>query len=768
MRRPLFWALDHPVLMASLLAAVTVLLAAQIPRLQVDVTAEAAMAEGDPDREYYEQFKRVFGRGSQTSVLLRSPDVFTAPALESVARLTLGLQRLDGVTRVESLTTVRHLKGEDDRLDTGPLVPDPVPTDPAELRRIRATALDDRVFRGVLVSPDGRATVITADAAAPHDDVAFNRRLSAEVEALVARERAAGLDVDHLGTPFTRDVLVGYIWRDQRVLIPVISALLLIVLVLTLRSLQGVLIPLVNEGVSVVWAVGLMALFGVPFNGLTLAVPSILIAVGFSEDVHMLSRYHHLLEAGHERRAAIRTMLDQTAVAVVITTSTTVAGFASLAFVDITMLRQFGYAACLGFTADFLVTMFALPILLRVVPPPRRLGPGRALRPHADVALRRAAVRLGRFALDHPGWVAATAALVLAGSLVGWSQLYIDNDFLSGALRSGSVVRERAGRFTAALGGVESFSIAVDSGRPDGVKDPSLLRRIEALQEFLERQPGVARTLSVVDYLRTIHREMHGGDARFAVVPDTSEQVAQYLLMIEGGALGDCVDFTSTTAQIVVRHALSGSRARGELLRRLDDHIAASFPAPARVRYTGEAVLLTNASDYMAINEIQSLAYAFVVIALIHTWMFRSLRAGLMSLVPNIIPALALFGLMGLLGIPLDVGTAPIASVALGIAVDDTVHFLEEYRAQRREHTDSRTAILAALAVQAQPIVHVSIVLALGFGALVLSSFGTLVRFGLFSAFVMVLAMACELILTPVVLSWMSPSRARPVPVAAS
>src|SRR5262245_56999654 len=368
MRRPLFWALDHPVLVASLLVAVTLLLAAQIPRLQVDVTAEGAMAEGDPDREYYEQFKRAFGRGSQTSVLVRAPDVFTAPVLESVARLTLALQRLDGVTRVESLATVRHLEADGDRLETGPLVPDPVPTDPGELRRVRAAALDDRVFRGVLVSADGRATVITADATAPRNETAFNRRLAAEVEALVARERAAGLQVDSIGTPFTRDVLVGYIWRDQRLLIPVISGLLLVVLVLAMRSLQGVLIPLVNEGVSVVWTLGLMALFGVPFNSLTLAVPSILIAVGFSEDVHMLSRYHHLLEGGQDRRAAIRTMLDQTAVAVLITTSTTIAGFASLAFVDITMLKQFGYAACLGFTADFLVTISALPILLRIVP----------------------------------------------------------------------------------------------------------------------------------------------------------------------------------------------------------------------------------------------------------------------------------------------------------------------------------------------------------------------------------------------------------------
>ena len=763
MRRPLLWALDHPVLVAALLVAVTALLAAQIPRLQVDVSAEGAMADGDPDREYYEEFKRVFGRGSQTMLLVRAPDVFTAPVLEAVARLSIALEGFDGVDRVESLTTVRHLEGEGDRLEVGPLVPDPIPTDRAELDRIRAAALADRVFTGVLVSADGRATVITADATAPRDDTEYNRRFSAEVEALIARERAPGLTIHHLGTPFTRAVLVDYIWRDQRVLIPVIGALLVVVVVLMLRTLQGVLIPVLNEGLSVVWTVGLMAVFGVPFNSLTLAIPSILIAVGFCEDVHMLSRYHHLLEEGHDRLGAIRTMLSQTALPVLITTATTVAGFASLAFVDIAMLRQFSYAACLGFTADFLVTVLALPLLLRVLPPPRRVRAGGA-RPRSADPLRRAAVRIGRWSLDHRGPVVAAAALVLAGSVVGWWRLQVDNDFLKGALREGSVIRERAAGFTAALGGVESLAIVVDTGQRDGVKDPALLRRIEALQAFLEREPGVARTLSVVDYLRTIHREMHGGDPRFAVVPDTPELVAQYLLMIEGRALGDCVDFASSSAQVVVRHSLSGSRARAALLGRIDEHVAASFAPPVRVRYTGEAVLLTNASDYIAINEVQSLAYAFIVIALIHAWMFRSVHSGALSLVPNVVPALAVFGLMGLLGTPLDVGTAPVASVALGIAVDDTVHFLEEYRAQRRLHADQRTAILEAVAVQARPIVHVSVVLALGFGALVLSNFGTLARFGLFSAFVMLMAMACELVVTPVVLSWMPPPRERAEP----
>ena len=759
MRRALLWAVDHPVLTTAVIIVVTVFLASRIPHLRVDVSAEGGMAEHDPARAYYDEFKRVYGRGSQTSVLVVAPDVFAAPVLQAIDRLTVALGRLDGVTRVESLTTVNHVRGEGDRIETGPLVGDPIPSDPAVLAAIRSQALGSRILAGTLVAGDGRATVIVVDTSPAGGDAAFNRRFSAEVESLIARDTAPGMTVQQIGSPFVRAVLVRYIWEDQRLLAPLAAVLVVTVLLLALRTTQGVLIPSVNEGLSVVWALGLMALFDLPVTSMTLAIPSLLIAIGFSEDVHMLTRYHRLLEGGLDRAAAIRAMVGHTAVPVLITTATTVVGFASLATADITILRQFGYAASLAFTADFVVTVLFLPVLLRVLPVPRRLR-GTAAPTRADVLLVGAVDRLGRWSLEHRRVVTVGAGLVLGGAVVGWLVLDVNNDFIQGALRPSSVIRRRMVELRDTLRGAQSFSIVVDTGRPDGMKDPAVLRRVAALQEFLEGSPGVARTTSITDYLRTIHREMHGGDPARETVPETPEQVAQYLLMLEGRELGDLIDFSAATAQVVVRHDHSGSRELSALLRRLDEYLPEHFPPPLRVRYTGDEVLLTSANDYMVTNEIQGLGYSFVLIALIHAWLFRSLRAGLLSLIPNAIPALSVFGLMGLLGVPLDVGTASIASVAIGIAVDDTVHFFEEYR-ERRHHADTREAILQALSAQARPIVFVSVVLALGFSILALSNFKTLANFGLFSAFVMLIAMIAELMLSPVVMSVMAPPPGR-------
>jgi uncharacterized protein len=745
----LLWGVDHPVVVAALLIGVTVALASQIAHIRVDVTAEAAMMAHDPDRPYYDRFKRLFGGGSRTTVLVRADDVFTAPVLQAVQRLTAALERLDGVSRVQSLTNVRRLKGQDDQVDTGRLIPDAIPDGPAELRRLRAEALADRLIAGALVARDGRATVIAVETPALASDTAFNHRFSSEVEDLIRRESRPGLTVTQVGGPFTRDVVLTDIWRDQRLLIPVSALVLVVALFLAFRSVQSVVIPFVNEAVSVVWALGLMALFDIPVNALTLAIPSLLIAIGFSEDIHMLSRYHTLRGQGMERIAAIRTMIATTATPVLITTTTTVVGFASLTIADVAMLSAFGTAACLGFVADFVVTVFTVPLLLRVLPAPRRVGAAAA---PGEGALARLGAGIAGFSVDHRRVVAAgTLAALLAGG-IGWYHLRVDNDFVS-FLRPGSPLRTRITDVTAAIGGAHEFSVMVETGRADGAKDPQLLQRIADLQTFLEGLGRVAKTSSVADLVRMAHRELHGGEPAFDTLPTSATEVAQYMLMLDGRDLDDYVDATAATTHVLVRHDYRSSWELATVLRRLETYLAAHFPAPARARSTGETILLTNVNDYIVANEIQSLGYAFALIGLLHALTFRSAGAGLLSLIPNIIPALLVFGFMGLIGVPLNVGTAPIASVALGIAVDDTVHVLEEYRRHARRYGEGRAAIVTAIRAQTRPIVYVSLILGAGFSVLALSNFLTLVQFGLFSALVMLVAMAAELIVTPAMLT---------------
>jgi len=742
---------DHPVAAVVLTLLLTLALGAQLPRLRIDESAEGLMVERDPARAFYEQARQRFGSDNLTVVLVKADDVFTPAALTAVRRLSDGLERVAGVSRVESLTTTRNIKGEGDALTTDPLVGAVIPTAPAELARLRADALGSRVLVGNLVAADGRATALVVYADARPGETAFNRRFTTDVDALVARETRPGLTIYQVGAPMTKATYAQYLKADQRTIIPLSTVVLIVTLFLAVRTLQGVVIPVVTAVVSIVWSLGLMAVTGIPLTILTAIIPSLMLAIGFTEDVHMISEYHHRLEHGDDKLTALRTMLGESAMPILVTTATTVLGFGSLITTDITMLIQFGYASAMALTANYVVTMLLLPPMLRWWAVPRRLRRVALVDESPHGGIPRLMQRLGEFNLR---WrvpiLVAWGALTLA-SLAGWLTLRVNTDLIS-FFPERSAIRQRVADLSRSLAGGLAFYVVVDTGHDDGIKNPAVLRRIAGLQDHLAATGRVDKTVSVADYVRKMHREMHGGDPAFETIPETSDQVAQYLLMLEGRELEKFVDFKAAAANIVVRHHLTGSGDLSALLRDIERHVARDFPPTVIVRATGEEVLFNNASDYMAVNELTSFSSTFVIIGVIHALLFMSLKAGILSLIPNVVPILMLYGFMGLVGIPLNTSTAMIATVAIGIAVDDTVHHMVTYSRQLNELHDQRRAMFETLRIEGRPIIYVSIALAAGFLTLVASNFVATVYFGVLAAFVMLVAMLAELTLTPILM----------------
>lgn len=756
MKRIQLWIVDHPVAVGLAVLALTVFFAAQVPKLVIDASAEGLMLEKDPAKTYYEGIKKKFGSDNLTVVLLKVDDAFSAAALQAVKRLSDAIERIDGVSRVESLTTVNNIKGENDVLNTEPLVGDRVPNDPPGLERIRRDALGNPIMVGNIVSRDARATAINAYTDPRPGDREFNARFAARVDELVRREKAAAggwlHEIYQIGAPLTKVTFGQFIQADQVNLVPISVAVLLLILYLAFRMAQGVVVPVVTGLLSIVWGLGLMAVFGYPVTVVTAIIPSLLIAIGFTEDVHMLAEYHHYLERGKGKLEAIRAMAAESALPILITTATTVLGFGSLITSDITMLIQFGYASAMALFANFVVTICVLPLMLRVWPVPRRI---RRLALEDESATGRIAAlmtKVGEFNLRYKIPIAVVTAVLVGLSLVGWTRLKVNTDFVSYFPES-SFIRQRTKDLHHAMSGAATFYVVVETGREDGVKNPDVLRRIAGLQQFLAGTGKMDKSVSLADYIRKMHREMNNGDARFDAIPDSAETVAQYLLTLEGKELVKYVDHTYSTANVVVRHNLTSSWELTRVLQDLDAHVAASFPPDVKVRTTGEGILINNAADYMAINELTSFSTTFLIIGILHSLLFMSLRAGFLSLIPNVIPILFNYGLMGLIGIPLNTGTALIATIAIGIAVDDTVHHMVRYSRELNIHHDQRVAMFNTLRSQGKPILYVSLALAGGFLTLVFSQFVPTWYFAVLSALVMVVAAMTEFILTPLLMS---------------
>ena len=752
-KRVLVWSIHRPAAAATLFAVITLALAWQLPRLEIDASNEGLMLERDPARQYYEQVKSTFGSDELTVVVVKG-DIFTAPALALIQQVSEDLERIDGVARVDSLATVDNISSTDDGVEISPLLHDGIPSDPAGLERLKAKALGNPVFVKNLVSTDGHAAGILVFTESAANDRAFNSRFAASVDAVLARHPLPGFATYQVGGPLLKHTFVEYVQRDQMTLVPLSIVTLFIVLMVGFRTPQGVIGPLFTGVASAVWGVGLMALFQLPLNVVTVAVPSLVLVVGFAEAVHIISAYHACLRSGSGKMHALVEAVEDAAAPILVTTATTILGFATLIFSDITILIQFGWAATLALSANFAATLIGIPMLLRVWPTPTHIG-GRALDAGASArpgqALEARITAGCEYVLRHRIAISIVFAVLAAGSIWGWYTLKVDTDFVSYFPKS-DPIRQRMRDVDQSLAGASAFFVVVETGRENGAADPATLKQIAGLQGFIEGIPGIGKTISIVDYLSELNSSLSGRAAAERTVPESAEAVAQHLLLMDRAQTGRFIDLSASSANIIVRHSLTGSWELGQALRQIDRYIADNGRG-IQVHASGQAILTNRAADYMAVNEVTSFAWTLGIIGIIHSLMFMSVKAGFLSLLPNVAPVIYSFGLMGLLGIPLSTGTAMVATIAIGIAVDDTVHNMMTYSRQLNERRDERAAVLHTLLVQFRPIVFVSMALACGFIVLVFSRFVPTMYLGFLSAFVMIAAMISELVLTPILLA---------------
>jgi len=348
-----------------------------------------------------------------------------------------------------------------------------------------------------------------------------------------------------------------------------------------------------------------------------------------------------------------------------------------------------------------------------------------------------------------PIMIVSVALMVV--SVWGWYIMEVNTDFIS-FFKETTFIRIRVKDAHESLAGVINFYIVVETGKEDDAKDPEALRHVAKLQEHLKGLKDVDNTISLANYIRMMHREMNGGKPDFEVVPDRKDLVAQYILTLDNNEINKYVDYNYSTLNISVRHNITSSLELSQLLDKIKAYVDKNFPKNLKVHFTGEGILINNAADYMALNQVTGFGQTFLVIGIIHALMFMSFKAGLISLLPNVGPIVYNFGLMGFFGIPLNVGTSMIAAIALGIAVDDTVHFMVHYSRELNEVHDQEAATYRTLAALGRPIIYSSLALAAGFAILVYSNFIPTIYFGALSAVIMIVAMITEITFTQILM----------------
>jgi len=757
-----------PKLVLLLILALTGFLGAHAFSLRIDSSVENLLATNDPNKQYYDQIRELFGSDDMGIIGIIAENVYTTATLEKIKRMTTEVEKIDGVERVWSPTNVPDLIAN---VVEPPLLIPKIPVDPADLEAIRRKVEENPLYLNIL-SRDGKGAAILFYFKNLSDDEFLRRGIDDRLQDLVVREAKEGPEKIYLtGMRNIKVNSLKLMQQDLRTLTPLSLCVILGVLAVCFRNVRGVLLPLLSVLCGVVWTLGLMALSGAPITIGTSVLPSLLIVIGSTYSIYVIAQYKEEAEKGGSTAEVVTRALTRVSLPVTVAALTTVVGFITLLVNRISTIRALGLYAAVGFISVTIIVLTLIPAALALLSLPSRRATERKAK-----WLTTLLAQVAQFDRRYQTPIIVTAALLVIPCVLGMSRIRAASNFLQ-FFQADSPVRRANEVIGEKIGGTQPFSIIVNTGEKGGATNLDLLERIKGLQTYLATLPGVDQTVSQVDWFELIDRAIQSGnpedetllgeDGGTAALPPAAprtpittfwerpEQLKGVMQWVNTAptALAAVLSPDFSTANITVRTRLTSSndivRTAEEVRRYAKEH----FPPEITVRPTGSLILMNEATEDIVWGQIESLGLALVVIFVVLSFMFLSAKIGFLSLLPNLLAIFIFFGAMGWAGVTLNLGTSIIASIAIGIAVEDAIRYLARLSAEIQATHDQEQAIFQTVLTVGKPIIYASAALGLGFLTLCFSNFVPLQKFGTLTAITIAAAFVNALVLLPALLA---------------
>ena len=618
-------------------------------------------------------------------------------------------------------------------------------------RRLQTNPL----YKDLLVSRDGKSALF--DITLKSDITSDERNHTIQSIERIFAETCDGNAYYLAGAPYGRNELFQCVRRDFSTLLPLGILLLVLSMYLVFRNYLCVLLPFVAISLAVVWTVGYMYLMASQLNFLSVLIPTILFIIGTSDCIHILSQYQDCRYDCKTKREALFETIRLMILPCFLTTLTTMVGFTSLAISSIEPIRHFGMYSAIGIGFGYILAITLIPIGFSV-------GDTRSFslnEPSSEIFLK-VLTRINELDRTHKAAIVLVSVLALSLGLYGSTKIHLETDlgrFFGNEFKGYSDMLYIEKEF----GGVAPLYAVIDSRKDDGLKDPELLRAIDRFCSYLRQQDGVDKVIAASDLIKHMNYRFHDSDPAYAIIPDDRKQIAELLLMASMSDDGDMLSrffddrYSKTSIGIRYRHReLHRIDGLNKVIRsylRSDEH----FKEPTRSYATGTTILFANTMVPILNGLYQSLFVASVAIFVLMVLLFRSFKVALISMVPNLVPILLTLGTMGLLDIPLNIATAPVAAIALGIAIDDTIHFLVRFKREFNRARNYSKAIENTLRSVGKPILVTTIVLTAGFFIFLFSNFQPTQNLGVLISFAVVSAVFADLIVLPVLLLLLKP-----------
>lgn len=783
------WLYRNPYKALVIVFLIVGTLVSQAPYLKIDTTTEANLHEDDPSLMEYNRFRDQFGRSELIIIAIESPEVFEKDFINRLKSLHEELENeVPYLRKITSLINVRNTHAKSDELVVEDLLGD-WPEKPVNLIELRHQALRNPFYLNHVISDDGQVaalvieTVATVEAPPDEEQILAefednlpqsqnasqtkhyfsaeeNHEVVQSVNRVANRYHSDSFQLTVSGGPVIIDAFNRATFKDARLLIALALLVVAVFLWILFRRMSGVLLPMLVINASLFSTFGILAFFDVPMKLPTIIIPAFLLVVGVCDAVHILAIFYRHLEPGMNKEEAVVYAFGHSGLAIVLTSLTTIAGLLSFSFAELSAIAEIGYFASAGVILALIYTIIMFPALLALTPLKRsrpiekkHSAMDKLLHSVVDFTTRLPQtiiiISLGIFAIFSP----AIFRLHFSHNVVEYFPEYMP-------YRSDLKYIDRE------LKGTLTLEIVLDTGRENGIYEPRILNQIEEVIGKIEKTNRkdimVGKVFAITDILKEIHQALNENNEAFYRIPQHRDVISQEFLLFENSGADDLeriADSQFKKTRITIKTSWVDAVVCKDFIRDINHQLQEVFADNVDIRITGLLALMARTISAATYSMARSYLIALSAITLMMILLIGDLKIGLLGMIPNLIPIIITMGFMGYLNIPLDINSMMIGSIALGIVVDDTVHFMYNFQKYYDKAGDPHYAVQKTIFGVGRALLITSLVLSSGFFILMLSSLRHLVNFGLFTGMTILIALLADFILVPAILIRVNPKR---------
>ena len=716
----------------------TVFFSYQVKDLHINSDIISSLPDDDPAARLYKEIGTQFGGNDMGLIVLETNDVFKAEVIQRIKQITDSLKYTNGVSSVTSLTNILDIKSSEWGIEIGKLVDEyDLPIEQSQLDSLKNYVFSKEMYRGAVVSEDGTATAIMFTLLPDADKQAIAKEIKDKIEALDLPET-----IYFGGLPMMMNDINDLIVSDIVWLVPIVFLVIAIILLLSFKSFRGVLLPLLTAGLAVVWTIGIMAVTGYEMTIISNIIPVVLLAVGSAYTIHVINSINHNKLA--DRKQALVQALRYILVPVILAAVTTAIGFVSFVFgAYLTMIKDFGIFTAVGTLIALILSLFFVPALISGL---SMYSKKTAIENEEKqtILTHKILLPLVKFLYKHPkytliGWGVLLMLCIGGISLIKTSVNMADYFKKDNPTRVAEDVMQKK------FGGSLPVFVVFEGD----MQSPEVLKMMIITEHFMKEDPNIEITQSVADLIEQMNDAMGEGEK----IPDDKAKIEQLWFLLDGQeVMPQLVNDNLSKGIIQSKFASVDSKELEVFTAKMNRFIEENPNEHCKIELTGMPSVYVKLNSSLINSQYNSLLIAIIMVILIVGLILRSASKGIFAAIPVVATIIILFGFMGITGIPLDIATVLVASIALGIGIDYSIHVITGFNKHLISHGDAEKAIEETMLLSGKAVIINVISVSAGFLVLLFSQIVPLQNFGLLVAISMFGSGFGALTLLPVIL----------------